>query len=161
MVTEKQRGKIFSLAKEMGLTKEELHDIVRGVTGVEHISHLSAPAASDVICELLQRKHTSPPKMSTAPEMITDSQRGKIWRLIEELEKYDEKSDHSFDERIRRLTGIANKTFRRAPTERFYIRDLTKQEAKILIDTIKRYISQAKKKFENTVGDADGAEQKP
>ena len=138
MVTEKQRGKIFSLAKEMGLTKEELHDIVRGVTGVEHISHLSAPAASDVICELLQRKHTSPPKMSTAPEMITDSQRGKIWRLIEELEKYDEKSDHSFD-----------------------IRDLTKQEAKILIDTIKRYIRQAQKKFENTVGDADGAEQKP
>ena len=51
-MTARQRGKIFAMAKTLCVGDDELHDIVRGLTGCDSIRELSGKQAIRVIDRL-------------------------------------------------------------------------------------------------------------
>lgn len=140
MITQKQIKKIYATAHEIGLNNENLHSFIGGIVSKDSVKMLTFAEANEVISELERRNHVP------LSEKMTDAQRTKIWMLIFELEHYDPLPNGSRDERIRRLTGIANKLFKREPTAKFYINELSKSDASQLIDALKRYIRQAQRR---------------
>lgn len=153
-----QVKKIYAIANAVGLVNprdnpDELHLLVQAVTGRKSVKTLAYNEANKVITELERLQGGAPAKSKTRSERPggpTDGQQRKIWALMYQLKQLDrEKVDTPLGER---LCGVIRKELRvdAAPEKPFVW--LTQKSANRLIEVLKAYTRNAKKK----AGDADG-----
>ena len=156
-----QVKKIYAIANAMGLVNprdapDELHLLVQAITGRESVKTLGYSEANKVIAELERLQGSTPVKPKNHPERPgspTDGQQRKTWALMYQLRQFDrEPIDTPLGER---LCGVIRKELQvDAVTEKPFAW-LTQKSANKLIEVLKIYIKNAKKK----AGDADGAAQ--
>jgi hypothetical protein len=153
-ISKEQIKIIYTLGNELGIvdrmvTRDSLHELVESVTGQSHISELTAMQANDVISRLKsnmrgfeknKKKKTEQPNV---PGMASKEQKSKIWRLMYELQSYDQVTSRaSLNDRLRgflkRYAGIDD------------IRFLSVAQAWRVIEGLKGAVSSAKQKASNT-----------
>ena len=80
-ITAKQRQKIYAMKKTLRISEDELHDIIRGLTGCESIRELSGRQAIRVIDRLnvLAGVEKDVPDRATGPQQL------HILRLAREM----------------------------------------------------------------------------
>ena len=94
-MTDNERRRIFGLARELGINRDELHILVNGVTGCTSITELNKKQTYAVIKELndriklsgkTARKSSKPKKEETiVPGMITPNQKRYCWNMMYHL----------------------------------------------------------------------------
>lgn len=80
-ITAKQRGKIFAMKKTLGIGDDELHDIIRGLTGCDSIRELSGRQAIHVI----DRLNVLAGIEKDVPNRASEAQQLYILRLAREM----------------------------------------------------------------------------
>ena len=80
-MTARQRGKIFAMAKTLCVGDDELHDIVRGLTGCDSIRELSGKQAIRVI----DRLNVLAGVTKDVPNRASEAQQLYILRLAREM----------------------------------------------------------------------------
>lgn len=87
-VTDAQRSKLFAAARELGLDNDELHALVKDVTGKTSVRQLTMDEAGHVIDALVQRGASSGarhPLPAGVPRLVTPWQLARIRDLIHTL----------------------------------------------------------------------------
>lgn len=118
-ITDKQRGKIFALRAEQGMSEDTLYGIVYEVSGQDHISGLSKLQAIKVI-DWLSGK-------SVQADRATKKQIWMIERLAEEVGLSDKK----------RLYGLIKKRFKIDVPEKDPYRWINTSKASAIIEALK------------------------
>ena len=141
---------IYALGSAVGLVErgrkdDNLHQLTETITGKEHISELSYQEASGMINVLKGRMRgvhqTQITSHALSPTGCTAGQRNKIWRLMYELQEYDEQpSTASLGDR---LAGIIKRELQIDASAQDPLHWLTYRQASLLIEAIKRYVSSA------------------
>lgn len=153
-----QVKKIYAIANAMGLVNprdapDELHLLVQAITGRESVKALTYSEANKVIAELDRLQGGPPLKPKTHAEIPggpTDGQQRKVWALMYKLQRFDRTPIET--PLGDRLCGIIKKELKinSVPEKPFVW--LNQELANKLIEILKAYIRNAKKK----AGDADG-----
>lgn len=133
---------------EPGNSQDNLHNLVYQITGKESISELSTKEAAAVI-ERLRSEEAGADE--TVNAFISEAQIKKIFGMMYELAKLSPS-----DVKIKkRLCGIIYKELRIKTDPRMDIfKGFSERQGAALIEALKRYIRQAKKK-----GNVNGSEQ--
>lgn len=145
-----QIKKMWAISKALGMDKEDLH----AMAGAESLKELSADDANEVLARLekMQGKYVPPASASAAPKkkhpavagMATEGQQRKVWALMYELAGLDaEPSKVSLGER---LCGIIKKELKTSATPEKPFVWLNFKSTNNLIEVLKKYIANAKKK---------------
>lgn len=160
----RQKKAIYALGNAAGLvergrTDDNLHQMVEGMTGKEHVSALTYAEAQEIIGVLKDRMRGQyKARNSEKPTGgITAGQRKKIWALMYQLADCDmQPSSASLGDR---LCGIIKRELRIDATPKQPLRWLTYQQGGCLIEKIKGYVSTAaqRKSRGDTNGQAAGA----
>ena len=151
------RRTLYGMSKGAGMSDDDLHTLVYGLTKKEHISELTEKEFFAVRSRLYEigRGIPDPPpapehKRSAydyGGERLTEAQAKYIWKLMYELEKLDEKpSERSVRERlaavIRKELGVT--VIEDVNGGRVDIfKNVTSEGASKLIEQLKRYIASA------------------
>lgn len=153
MIEAWQKKAIYALGNAAGLVErgredDNLHQMVEGMTGKEHVSALTYAEAQDIICVLKDRMRgqykARDHEKSTGG--ITAGQRKKIWALMYQLSGCDmQPSSASLGDR---LCGIIKRELHIDATPKQPLRWLTYQQGSRLIEAIKNYINSTKAKAE-------------
>lgn len=141
-----QIRKMYAISKALGMDKDDLYALAR----VESLKELDVKQANEVIANLAKMQGSyTPPKKETkvyteVAGMATEGQQRKVWALMYELAKLDtEPSKATIGER---LCGIIKKELDTValPSKPFVW--LNYKSTNKLIEVIKKYIANAKKK---------------
>lgn len=155
--------KIYGLAAALGMDKgDELHALVLGLTGQEHISRLGGDQYHAVLNELYARLKLAgldpPPAPADRPPRkdasrgMTKDQQGKAWYLMYQLKALDQHPrSASLGERLR---GIIKRELDIDATPEQPFAWLSYPQGSRLIERLKQYVSSAAAKARR--GDADG-----
>lgn len=138
-----------------GSRDDELHEMVRGLTGKESVKSLSYQEASYVIGELQTRMKgfldaPSAPKKrkktyQDTPGGMTGGQQAKVWYLMTQLAGCDrEKGSATLGER---LAGIIRKEFKFEVDKHEPLQWFTAGQGWQLIEILKKYVASAEKKY--------------
>lgn len=154
------RRTLYGMSKGAGLSNDDLHTLVYGLTKKEHISELTEKeffAVRSRLYEIGRGIPNSPPaperKRSAydyGGERLTEAQAKYIWKLMYDLEKLDEKpSERSVRERlaavIRKELGVT--VIEDVNGGRVDIfKNVTSEGASKLIEQLKRYIASARRR---------------
>lgn len=153
-----QVKKIYAIANAMGLVNprdapDELHLLVQAITGRESVKTLGYSEANKVIAELERLQGSTPVKPKNHPERPggpTEGQQRKVWALMYELKRLDQEPvDTPLGDR---LCGVIKKELKVDSIPEKPFAWLNQELANKLIEILKAYIRNAKKK----AGDADG-----
>lgn len=154
-MTARQIQQIYSLGAKLGIVgndkNDDLHTLVESLTGKSSISTLDENEYRTVIKELVKRVKISDdaPKKSTktysqSPGGMTPGQQKKVWYLMYQLAGCDRQPlTVSLGYR---LCGIIKKELNIDTTAKNPFAWLTYQDASILIERLKKYVSSAKRK---------------
>lgn len=156
------RRTLYGMSKGAGMSDDDLHTLVYGLTKKEHISELTEREFFAVRSRLYEigRGIPDPPppperKRSAydyGGERLTEAQAKYIWKLMYELEKLDEKpSERSVRERlaavIRKELGVTViEDINGGRVDIF--KNVTSEGASKLIEQLKRYIASALRRRE-------------
>lgn len=152
-MTSKQIQRIYKLGAALGLVKnDELHTLVFGIAGKEHVSQLSEDEYKAVEHELLERlkvQHLIPPpkpkkQRSASPSGMTAGQQNKVWQLMYRLAACDQQPNSAA--LGTRLCGIIKRQFHIDATAQQPFRWLDYQQGSQLIEFLKKYVSSAEQK---------------
>lgn len=153
------RKTVYALGRGLGMDNEDIHALVYGISGKEHISELTDKEFFAVRAELMQRMKGMPPapaerkpktEYSYDRGRLSEAQAKYIWRLMYQLESYDEKP---CDKTLReRLAAIIRKELNvpvidscsGGKTDIF--KNVTSEGASKLIEQLKRYVASAERK---------------
>lgn len=149
----RDRCRIFGMAKQLNMSNEELHLLCEAVTGCDSIKALDKNQTAALIAELQKRSggtaHRSPRKSTgserrSVPGMMSVSQQGLAWRFIYRLEELDgSPSKATPGERmcgaIKKILGITADV--KEPFKWISFDDGVK-----LIETLKRYVRSAERR---------------
>lgn len=151
-MTDFERRRIFGLARQLGITSEELHILVNGVTGCSSIKELDKAQTYAVIKELNNRIKISgspAPKRSKPkeekpiiPGMITPNQQKYCWSMIyrlAELEPRQATEGERLCGAIKKILGVTA-----MPSEPF--KWVNFEQGRDLIEGLKRYVESAERK---------------
>lgn len=155
-ISTQQIRKIFAIGRAMGIVEsgsqnDALHDFVFSITQKDSLKALTYAEAQAVIRDLEKRQGSAPPPPrrrpkahSEVPGGATAAQQRKVWALMYELQKRDTAS--SAASLRERLCGIIKKELRvdAVPTQPFAW--LTFRACNKLIEVLKKYVANAKKK---------------
>lgn len=106
------RKTVYALGRGLGMDNEDIHALVYGITGKEHISELTDKEFFAVRAELMNRMKGMPPapaEKKAKPKSeytydrgrLSEAQAKYIWRLMYQLESFDEKPcDKTLRERL-------------------------------------------------------------
>lgn len=154
-MTARQIQQIYSLGAKLGIVgndkNDDLHTLVESLTGKSSIRTLDENEYGTVIKELVKRVKISDsaPKKSTkiynqSPGGMTPGQQKKVWYLMYQLAGCDKQpSSVPIGDR---LCGIIKKELNIDATAKNPFAWLTYQDASILIERLKKYVSSAEKK---------------
>ena len=155
-----QKKAIYAMGGSLGLVDkinrndDNLHQMVEGMTGKEHISELSYAEAQEVIGILKERmrgQYKSADKSSSSSG-LTEGQRKKIWALMYQLADCDtQPSSAGLGDR---LCGIVRRELHIDAAPNQPLRWLTYQQGSRLIEKLKGYVSTAAQ--HKSRGDANG-----
>lgn len=142
-----QIKKMFAISRSLGMDKDDLH----AMTETESLKELDVKQANEVLARLEQLQGTKlPPKTPTKPKrtavagMVTNAQSDKIWALMYELKKFDkEPMTISLGKRV---SGIMAKELNITASERDPFKWLSFSDAGKLIEIMKKYVANTKKK---------------
>jgi hypothetical protein len=101
-MTERQRSKIYGVAKEKGIDSEDLHARVWSLTRKESIAKLTKAEASRVIDSLVKTMRAA----DIPPGAATDAQKAKIYMCAKAAGWTDESNKIDF----KRLNGFIKRT---------------------------------------------------
>ena len=151
-LTDNERKRIFGLARQLGITSEELHILVNGVTGCCSIKDLSNNQTYAVIKELNNRikisgspapRKTKPKEEKTIiPGMITPNQQKYCWKMmyhLAELEPRQATEGERMCGAIKKILGVTA-----MPSDPF--KWVTFEQGRDLIEGLKRYVESAERK---------------
>lgn len=140
------KGRSLGMCASGSPGDDELHTLIYGLTGKEHVRNLTDREFRTLMDEMDKRSAALP------SASITESQERYIWRLMYTLIEID--GPHPPANEIRkRLSGALSKATGKTINERDMFAGLTKNDAKKAIEQLKRYISTARRK---KAGDAGG-----
>lgn len=153
--------KIYGLASALGIDRgDELHSLVLGLTGEEHISNLDESQYHTVLNELYTRLKLSgieppPPHNISSPKKesrgMSKDQQSMVWYLMYQLKALDQHPcSASLGERLR---GIIKRELHVDATAEQPFLWLDYQQGGLLIERLKKYVSSASRKRR---GDVDG-----
>lgn len=154
-IATQQIRKIYAIGNALGIVErgnadDSLHDLVFSITGKDSLKALTYAEAQAVIRDLEKRQGDAPPSRrkpkahTERPGGATAAQQRKVWALMYELQRLDiAPSAASLGER---LCGIIKKELKvdAVPTQPFAW--LTFQACNKLIEVLKKYVANAKKK---------------
>lgn len=161
MIKKSQIQRVYAMGARLGLVEsgnknDMLHTLVFGITNKDSISSLTEGEYKEVVRELASRLRiqntdappTHPYKAKKFEEsgrgMMSDGQQRKVWQLMYQLEKLDEKpSSAKLGER---LCGIIRKELNVDCVEKQPFRWLTYQQGVKLIEILKKYIANAQRR---------------
>lgn len=156
------RRTLYGMSKGAGLSNDDLHTLVYGLTKKEHISELTEKEFFAVRSRLYEigrgipdpppatRENPAKAKYDYGGERLTEAQAKYIWKLMYDLEKLDEKpSERSVRERlaaaIRKELGVT--VIEDVNGGRVDIfKNVTSEGASKLIEQLKRYIASARRR---------------
>lgn len=127
-MTASQRKAIFGMCGQLGMSEDDRHALVLGVTGKESTKELTDRETEDVLRELRKRLggETAPPEKRNpkayrpeVPGMITNRQKGRAFALLYDLKKYDETPSEISDGA--RMAGIIRKELKITAYEGDYL----------------------------------------
>ncbi len=131
-----QIKKMFAIASKLKMDKEDLYALA-GVGSLHDLTYLEANEVVDRLSSFLADKEK-------VPDMMTDGQKKKAWRLMYELESLDlEKSKVTVG---KRLVGIINKELKMTVSHEEPFRWINYEKGNKLIEALKRYVKYAKNK---------------
>lgn len=152
MIKKEQTRRIYAMGARLGILEsgnknDMLHTLVFGLTKKESIRSLSDNEYQMVVRELSARLRNSEIKKRRAENtkgMMSDGQQRKVWQLMYQLEKLDEKpSDAKLGDR---LCGIIRKEIHIDCISKQPFRWLTYQQGVKLIEILKKYIANAQRR---------------
>ena len=154
-IATQQIRKIYAIGNALGIVErgnadDSLHDLVSSITGKDSLKALTYAEAQAVIRDLEKRQGDAPPPRrkpkahTERPGGATAAQQRKAWALMYELKKRDTApSAASLGER---LCGIIKKELRVDAVPEQPFAWLTFQTCNKLIEVLKKYVTNAKKK---------------
>ena len=148
-ITQPQMRAIYTLGRELGLDNSALHEAVFHATGCTSIKLLTVDEAATVIDRLKGDMVYGTPAQPSAPdpEQASEAQKKKLWAMMFELFKYDDKPCKTQEERTARLAGLVRKVLKKEPaSEQYPLNGVTKAEISKLIKAVERYIENEKRK---------------
>ncbi len=153
------RKTVYALGRGLGMDNEDIHALVYGITGKEHISELTDKEFFAVRAELMNRMKGMPPapaerkpktEYSYDRGRLSEAQAKYIWRLMYQLESFDEKP---CDKTLReRLAAIIRKELNVPVIDGYsggktdIFKNVTSEGASKLIEQLKRYVASAERK---------------
>lgn len=158
-MTKEQRQTIYGMATQLGIYEkgnknDDLHALVYKLTGKESIGMLTASDAGAVISNLILLKdaqnlpresHKKPDKVNR-PGMITPEQEKKVWFFMYRLAEFDKESRSV--SLAHRLCRIIEKELKVSAFEKDPFRFVTFEHGSTLIEVMKKYIQNEKRKSE-------------
>lgn len=152
-MTDSERRRIFGLARQLGIGSEELHILVKGVTGCCSINDLNKKQTYDVISELNKRIKLSgssaPVKSSKhkkeetiVPGMITPNQKNYCWNMIYYLCELEPRNATEGE----RMCGAIGKILGITADLKDPFKWVSFEQGRDLIEGLKRYVYSAEKK---------------
>ncbi len=130
---------------------DDLHLLIESRTGKTSVKDLNDKEYQIVAGELagmLQLQNSDVPKQQKhydeTPGKMTEAQQKKVWQLMYQLREQDK--EHNTSSLGTRLCGIIKITFGIDAIEKEPLKWLTREQGSQLIETVKRYISSAKRK---------------
>lgn len=146
-MTVQERKNIFALCGSLGLSEDERHTLIYGVTGKESTKELTNAETQAVIAELMNRMKPDDGYKSRKvyeTEGMTQEQCKKAFALIYELAKYD--SEESKTKAAGRLCGAIRKFCRKVSLENQPFARLNCQDGIKLIEALNGCVISAEKK---------------
>ncbi len=152
-----QIRKMYAIGNELGITQsgnreDELHAMIAGVTGKDSVKELTYAEAAAVIARLeaLQEKpapvrpQRKEKEHKSRPGGVTSGQQKKIWALMYSLKACDEcRNEVQLGER---LCGIIKKELHMNATAKEPFAWMTFEQGNNLIEKLKGYVANARKK---------------
>lgn len=161
--TKQQIGKIYAIGNALGIVvrgthDDDLHALVETLTGKASVAKLAEPEAAAVIAELERRQgshHPTPTaqsqpreRYSQVPGGITKDQQRKVWALMYQLRDLD--ATPSTATLGERLCGIIRKDLQQDTTPENPFSWITFQAGRKLIEALKKYVANARRKAGDT-----------
>jgi len=151
-MTDNERRRIFGLARELGINRDELHILVNGVTGCVSITELNKKQTYAVIKELNDRiklsgktvhKSSKSKKEETiVPGMITPNQTDICWRMMYYLAELEPRKTTVGE----RMCGAIGKILGVTADTDDPFKWISFEQGRDLIEGLKRYVYSAEKK---------------
>ncbi len=153
------RKSLYAMSRSIGMDNDDLHALVYGMVGKEHISDLTDKEFSAVRSELMSRMRGMPPEPTVKKAKreyqydsgrLSEAQAKYIWKLMYQLESYDtEPNDCTVRERlaavIRKELGVTViEDINGGRVDIF--KNVTSEGASKLIEQLKRYIASARRR---------------
>lgn len=157
MITSTQIQRIYKLGSVLGLIKnDELHTLVYGITGKQHVSQLANDNFKAVEHELLERvklmNRSAPPPtekpknptLNTVSAGMTVGQQKKVWHLMYELAGHDK---HNSSAKLGdRLCGILRRELKTDAVAEQPFKWLNYHQGSRLIEILKKYVASAEQR---------------
>lgn len=152
-MTDSERRRIFGLSKQLGMTNDELHLLVNGVTGCYSLKDINKAQIYDVIKELnerVKRSGSSVPRQASKPKaerkavpgMITPNQQAYCWSMIYRLAELEPRKATEGE----RMCGAIKKILGVTAIPSAPFKWVTFDQGRDLIEGLKRYVESAERK---------------
>ncbi|MEY8355240.1 regulatory protein GemA [Lachnospiraceae bacterium 54-53] len=150
-ITGQQIRKIYAIGQTLGIVRpdheDDLHALIDAMTGKGSVKELSFKEGNAVILELQLRQGTPPPSRKVKKHQavaggMTEGMQKKVWALMYDLQKYSPSSASLGD----RLCGIIKKDLKIDSTPKNPFVWLDYRAGNKLVEILKRYVSNARKK---------------
>ena len=157
MLKPQQTQRIYAMGAKLGLVEsgnknDLLHELIYGLTEKESIRELTELGYKKVIKELSERlklQNLEEPPRRPFKAQKSDGQRRKVWQLMYQLEELD--LSPSSAKLGDRLCGIIKKELHIDAISKQPFRWLTYQQGVTLIEKLKKYVANAKKRRKDGV----------
>lgn len=139
---------------EHGSKEDPFHQIVYSVTGKTSVKELTSREMKQVENEIRSRisENVSGDKVKSQEAvsgMMSPAQQSLAWRLMYQIQRYDVKvSDKSVGAR---LAGAVRKTLKISASDTDPLKWVNAENGNKLIETLKRYVKSAEKKYRQQV----------
>ncbi|MDE5583073.1 MAG: regulatory protein GemA [Ruminococcus sp.] len=152
---------LYTIAAKKGLVEhgkkeDPFHIIIYSLTGKTSVKDLTEQEMKIVTTEIFRRtnKNISGKKIKNqeaVPDMMSPAQQSLAWRLMYQIQKYDVKlSEQTVGVR---LAGAVRKTLKISASDTEPLKWVNAENGNILIESLKRYVKSAEKKYKNQTQD--------
>ena len=150
---------LYAIAAKNGLVEhgnkeDAFHQIVYSVTGKTSVKDLTDRELKMVESEIFRRTNDNVSgekirNQEAIPDMMSPAQQSLAWRLMYKIRQYDVKvSNQTVGAR---LAGVVRKTLKISASDTDPLKWVNAENGNKLIETLKRYIRSAEKKYKNQI----------
>ena len=152
---------LYAIAAKSGLvehgSKEDpFHLIIYSVTGKTSVKDLTKREMKMVENEIFRRTNNNVSgdkikNQEAVPDMMSPAQQSLAWRLMYQIRKYDVKISNKTIGAM--LAGVVRKTLKISASDTEPLKWVNAENGNILIETLKRYVGSAEKKYRKQIQD--------